>query len=161
VATLLLLLAALAVDTHTVTPKRPAAPLRLTACEVATRMDVEQALGRPVGRGRAETWGAESNCDYETSEGGMVTITLQQLSARPDLAVETASLMRETPEGKVREAADFGPDAFFLEIPAAGAQLHLIRGGRQHLMVSVLGLGEPSLASEVAAAIARKALTRL
>src|SRR5947209_10636609 len=154
------LLAALSSDTRS-TPVKPSAErLRLAACSVVTRSDVKQVLGRAVARGTEESSSLGSTCDYETGQG-LVSVTVQHLTATPDRSVEIAGLAKEIPEGVVRDAPEFGPDAFFLDIPGAGAQLHIVRGGREHLMVSVLGLGEPPEASAVAARIRRKALTRL
>jgi hypothetical protein len=47
-----------------------------------------------------------------------------------------------------------------MDIPNAGTQLHIVDGGSQHLMVSILGFGDASKVSGVAVQIARKAMTR-
>ena len=61
----------------------------------------------------------------------------------------------------MRDAPSFGAQAFFVDVPGAGTQLHVIRGGREHVMVSVLGFGEAAQVSAAAERIARKVLGRL
>jgi hypothetical protein len=77
--------------------RRVPSPVRaLTACAAVTRSDVEQALGRKVGRGQETEAKGSSTCDYLTS-AGQVTVTMQQLAAPPDLDVEKQSLKAEFP----------------------------------------------------------------
>src|SRR5438045_2161195 len=111
----------------------------MTACDLVTRLDVEQAIGKAVDGGTGQ---AAASCDYEGS-GGLVTITLQELPARPEMAMEIASLRKAIPEGSARRASGFAA-AFFFDIPGVGSQLHVLTGERQHLMVSVCGFGEPA-----------------
>ncbi len=142
-------------------PVERAMPLKgLTACAAVTRAEVEEALGQAVGRGREETAGMESSCDYAAGNG-QVTVTLQRLAAKLDLPFEMRSLKAVAPEGRVREAAGVGTLAFFLDIPGAGTQLHVLRGEREYLMVSVLGFGEAEHVAAAAEAMARKALGRM
>ena len=58
-------------------------------------------------------------------------------------------------------APGFGGTAFFLDIAGAGTQLHIVRGDRNYLLVSVLGFGEAARVSRAAERMARKALGRL
>jgi hypothetical protein len=132
----------------------------VAACAAATKADVELALGARVGSGKEETAGIESSCDYNT-ENGQVTISIQKLTRKLDVTAEIASLKAAIPEGKVREAQGLGTQAFFMDIEGVGTQLHVIRAEREHLLVSILGFGEPAQVSAAAQAIARKALTRL
>jgi hypothetical protein len=137
------------------------------ACAVVTRADVEQALGRPVGRGKQDTSGESSSCDYAAGSG-IVTITVQRVSGRLDVRAEVASLLRAIPEGRLREAhlketgagAAADTTAFYMDIDGAGTQLHVIRGGHDYVLVSVLGFGEPDRVSQAAEKMARKALER-
>ncbi len=137
------------------------------ACTVVTRADVEQALGRPVGRGKEDTSGDSSSCDYAAGSG-IVTITVERVRARLDVHAEAASLQRAIPEGRLREAhlaetaagTPAETTAFYLDIDGAGTQLHVIRGGHDYVLVSVLGFGEPDRVSQAAEKIARKALER-
>ena len=137
------------------------------ACTVVTRADVEQALGRPVGRGREDTSADSSSCDYAAGSG-VVTITVQRVRARLDVRAEASSLRRAVPEGRLREAhlAETGAGtpaetaAFYLDIDGAGTQLHVIRGGHDYVLVSVLGFGEADRVSQAAEKIALKALER-
>ncbi|SPF51308.1 conserved hypothetical protein [Candidatus Sulfopaludibacter sp. SbA4] len=91
----------------------------------------------------------------------MVSITIQQLAAKPDLVSEIASLKKEIPEGIARNATGFDTASFFFDIPGAGTQLHILIGDRQHLMVSILGFGEAPETSGAAERIARRAISRL
>jgi hypothetical protein len=132
------------------------------ACAVVTRADVEQALGRPVGWGKEDPSEDSSSCDYAAGSG-IVTITVQRVRARLDVHAEAASLQRAIPEGRLREAhieTAAETSAFYLDIEGAGTQLHVIRGGHDYVLVSVLGFGEPDRVSRVAERIARKALER-
>ena len=54
-----------------------------------------------------------------------------------------------------------GADAFFLGLPGSGTLLYAIRGGRDHVLIAVLGFGEPADVSPTATALARTALSRL
>jgi hypothetical protein len=125
-----------------------------------TRADVEQALGRRLTEGKQEREGGSSTCDY-TGRDGQVTITLQRLPAKLNIAAEIDSLKRAIPESSVRPAQGLGATAFFLDIAGAGTQLHIIRGGHDYLLVSVLGFGDAISVSPVAERLARKALGRL
>lgn len=133
---------------------------QVSACAAVTRADVEQALGQRVAEGEEQTDGTASTCDY-TGRRGQVTITVQRLTAELDLATEIESLERTIPESSVRYAPGFRGTAFFLDIAGAGTQLHIVRGDRNYLLVSVLGFGEAARVSRAAERMARKALGRL
>jgi hypothetical protein len=137
------------------------APLRaVTACAAVTRPEVEQALGQSVLEGKEQTAATESTCDY-TGVYGQVTVTIQKLPANPDIAAEIESLKQSIPGATVRNAGGLGPRAFFLDIKGAGTQLHVVRGERNYLLVSVLGFGEAAQVSAAAERLARTALDRL
>jgi hypothetical protein len=154
-----LLLWLLSGETRVAPPKRAFIPHRLTACAVVTRADVEQAIGRAVDAGNEGIDGAASTCDY-AGGGGLVSITVQRLAAKPDHAVEIASLKKEMPDGAERAAPGFA-DAFFWDLPGAGTQLHVLNGDREHVMVSILGFGGAPAVASAAERIARKAISRL
>jgi hypothetical protein len=120
---------------------------------------VEEAVGRSVNDGDEETLGRASTCHYAT-KGGLISITLQRLTAKPDLQVEIAALKGELPKAVVRDAPGF-PEAFYLDLADAGPQLHIAKDNSQHLMISILGFGDASQVSGAAAQIARKAMRRL
>jgi hypothetical protein len=65
------------------------------------------------------------------------------------------------PGAKAREVQSLGHRAFFLDIPDAGTQLHILHGRGGHLMISVLGFGDATSVSAAAERIARLALKRL
>jgi hypothetical protein len=131
----------------------------LTACSLVTKADVEEAVGRSVNDGDEETLGRASTCHYAT-KGGLVSITIQRLTTKPDLQLEIAALKRELPEAVVRHAPGF-PQAFYLDFPGAGTQLHIAKDNSQHLMISILGFGDASQVSGAAAQIAHKAMRRV
>lgn len=155
----LLLLATVPVTTPAAHPSRPAAPLQLSACSIVTKNDVEDAIGRQVNSGKEEFQPRASNCDY-AAKGGMVSVTIERLTATPNLKVELAAMKKGIPESVVREAPDF-PGAFYLDIPDAGTQLHIVNENNEHLMISILGFGDASQVSTAAAQIARRAMKRL
>ena len=153
----------LAATTHSPawTPTQADSPLKsLTACAVVTRAEVEDALGRPVLAGVEHKDAAQSTCDY-TAGDGEITIALVHSSSKLDAEAEVAELRKLLPAGVVHDAQGIGARAFFVDIPYAGAQLHVLRGDHDYLMVSVLGLGGPAQVSDTATRIARKALGRL
>lgn len=156
---ILYLLLTFATDTRPVPVKPSFTPLPLTACAIVTRADVEQAIGRRVNDGNEEKEGPASTCDY-AAKGGLVSISIQRLAAKPNLEAEIAALRKGMPGSTVRDAAGF-PGAFYLDLPGAGTQLHILNGDRDHLMVSILGFGEAPQVSSAAARIARAAIKRL
>ena len=121
---------------------------------------MQQALGRMVSKGRESADGPQSTCDYAAGTG-QVSVAVQRLAARLNMAAEIESLKKAIPEAAVRDAPDLGARAFFLDIPGAGTQLYLIREDRDFVLISILGFGGPAQVSAPAAAMARKALGRL
>jgi hypothetical protein len=154
-----MLVSALSTETRNVPAKRSFTPHPLTACALVTRADVEDAIGHPIRDGSEETEGRVSTCDY-SAKSGMVSVTVQRLTAKPDLHAEIAALKKQIPEGVVR-AADGFTDAFYFDLPGAGTQLHILDGGSAHLMISILGFGDAPQVSGAAAQIAGKAMRRL
>ena len=155
----LLLLLAFATRSTTSFPPKPPATRVVTACLAVTRSDVQFALGRAVGPGQEGSSGNESTCDYATDRG-QVSVTVQQLQQEVDIKAETAALLREIECSSARPAPNLGAQAFFLDIPGAGTQLHVIRG-RDYLLVSILGFGEAWQMSGAAESLARTALRRM
>jgi hypothetical protein len=131
-----------------------------SACTVVTKAEIEAALGRPVSNGVEHKDTAQTTCDYTGGEG-QITIALGHSPDKLDPDAEIAGLRKALPKGALREITDVGMRAYFLDIPHAGAQLHVVRGEHDYLMVSVLGFGGPAQVSEAAMSIARKALNRL
>lgn len=155
---LFLLLAA--ATTRPVVVPQPAPSKALGACSAVTAADLERALGRRFGRGQEESHGAESTCDYGAGNG-QVSITLQRLKAKLDIPAEIESLKTSIEESTVRMVPGLGNSAFFLDIAGAGTQLHVIRDGRDYVMVSILGLGDAAQVSAAAERLARAALGRI
>ena len=138
---------------------RTAPPKAFGACSAVTAADLESALGRGFGHGQEETRGAESTCDYGAGNG-QVSITIQRLNGKVDVAAEIAGMKQSIEDSSVRMAAGLGSPAFFLDIAGAGTQLHVIRG-RDYVMVSILGFGDAQAVSAAAERLARKALGRI
>lgn len=162
VLTILYLLSTFYGETRNLPVTGPPKPIHVTACAIVTKADVEQAIRRVVNEGTEEIDGQASTCEYSTKTG-LISITLQRLTAKPNLPREVIALKKEIPEGVVREAPDFR-EAFYFDVPDAGTQLHVINGSDgslTHLMISILGFGNASEVSGAAAQIARKAMSRL
>jgi hypothetical protein len=122
-----------------------------------TRADVEMALGRKFVRGTEETGVGSSTCDY-TAGGALVTVTVQRLGAALDLAQEKRSLLAEFPGSTIRDTSIPGSNAFFVDMPESGTVLYVLRGGRDYVMVAILGCGAPEAVSPAALKLARTAL---
>jgi hypothetical protein len=159
VLALILLFAAAAANRLAVV-SRPAPSKALGACSAVTAADLERALGRSFGRGREESHGAESTCDYGAGNG-QVSITIQRLTAKVDIATEIESLKKSIPESTVRMISGLGSTAFYLDIAGAGTQLHAIRDARDYVMISILGFGDAASVSPAAERLARVALGRI
>jgi hypothetical protein len=157
---LLLLLSSHSANTgHTAAQREPSLPATVTACRAITRAEVIEALGRTVNDGSETTAGAESSCDYATAHG-LVSLVIERVDGMPNLRTEMDSMKKLVPEASFRTAEGIGARAFFVDIPGAGTQLHIL-GEHECLLVSVLGFGEPAEVASVAEKIARKALARL
>ena len=117
-------------------------------------------LGQAVAKAGEESDDAVSTCDY-AGGNGQVTIRIQRLAEKLNLASEIASLKDSFPGARLREVGGIGTRAFFLDIADVGTQLHVLRGDRGYLLVSVLGFGEARQVSAAAEKIARQALDRL
>jgi hypothetical protein len=139
----------------------PALPFKTqSACTVVTKAEIEAALGRAVSNGVEHKGADQSSCDY-TGGDGQITVALVHSNDKLEPEAEIAELKKLLPPGALRETTGIGTQAYFVDIPHAGAQLHVFRGEHDYLMVSVLGFGAPAAASEAAMLIARKALDRL
>ena len=145
---------------------RPAAvqtlvPQKLvSACAAVTRTDVEEALGRYVDKGTEQSDSLQSTCDY-AGKNGVVTVQIHRLSAELNIPSEIEQLKAALPGATVRETEGMGSHAFFLDIPNAGTQLHVIRGSEYYVLVSVLGFGDAAKVTGAVESIGRKVLARL
>jgi hypothetical protein len=131
-----------------------------TACTAVTRGEIEKALGHPLELGREERDGNQSSCDYRGG-GGQVTITILRSRRRLDVPSEIAALRAALPQAEIRDTREFGMRAIYLDLPGMGTQLHIIRSGRDYIMVSILGFGEARQVAPPAAKIARAILDRI
>jgi hypothetical protein len=149
----LLLLAA-----STPLPKPVSKPLpAITPCEVVTSDEVRRIFKHPFANGTGDA----SVCEYSALEQQVVAIKIQHSIAKIDVWREMITLRKAFPEGRMRDAGNLGPRAFFLDLPGIGTQLFVIRGDHDFLMVSVMGLGEPKRVAPRAKMVAKKALERL
>ena len=156
----LFLFFAAAVSKAPVVVSRPAPSKALGACSAVTAADLEHTLGRRFGRGEEESHGADSTCDYAAGSG-QVSIAIQRLKAKLDIAMETENLEKSIPGATVRMISGLGSAAFYLDIAGAGTQLHVIRDDRDYVMVSILGFGDAASVSAVAERLVRIALGRI
>lgn len=140
--------------------KAPPTPRQITACAIATRQEVQHALQVPVEAGAGSQQAGGSTCDY-AGESGQVTITLRRAAQPLDLQAELAALKAALPEARVSEIPLPGVRALLLDLHDSGAQLHILRNGRDYLLVSVLGFGGAAQARVAAESIAQRALARL
>jgi hypothetical protein len=154
------LLFASAVSTPPAAVQRPVPTKAVGACSAVTAVDLERALGRRFGRGHEESHGGESTCDYGAGSG-QVSITIQRLSAKPDIPAEIESLRKGIEDSSVRMVSGLGSAAFYLDIAGAGTQLHVVRDDRDYVMVSILGFGDAPQVSMAAERIARAAFGRI
>jgi hypothetical protein len=129
------------------------------ACRLVTKAEVMKVLQHPVGDGKDDMAGANPTCTFG-GEYGEVTVSVQHLATRLDLAKETALLQAAVPGSTVRAVPEMGGPALFLDLGQTGGQLHIVRGDSDYLMVSVLGFGNAEHALKAAESIARKALER-
>ena len=125
-----------------------------------TAEDLHLALGISFGRAAETANGPQSTCDY-ASGTAQVSVTIQRLSAPLDITTEIAALKVEFPGSRARMVDGLDGEAFLLEIPHAGAQLHAFRTGRDYVMISILGLGDASAVGPAAERLARTAFARL
>jgi hypothetical protein len=129
--------------------------IMVAACTAVTQADVEREIGRQVAKGVESESGA--TCDYEGT-AGIVTVMVHRLTGSFDFDAELASLRAAMPAARVRPFAGIGSRAVLVDLPNAGAQLHVIRQGSVYVMISVLGFGPASDVSRAAEALARRAL---
>ena len=130
-----------------------------SACDVVTRPDVEEALGRHLLEAGWQVHSTHERCDYR-AEGGQVTIRLEHSTAVLDAKAEFTALKKTFPGSHARELAGMGAPAMLLDLPDAGTQVFVIDGEHRYLLVSILGFGDPARVSKAAEQLAREAFKR-
>ncbi len=159
VLTQISLLLFLASRTPASPPPRPPIALKTTdACAAVTRADVEDALGRSVANGREHNGEVGSTCEYPAA-GGEITVTIHRSSEKLNVAAEIENL-RLTSGAGLRDVAGIGTRAVLLDMGEVGAQLHVMRGDYDYVLISVLGFGSAAQVSTAAEKIARRTLDR-
>jgi hypothetical protein len=108
------------------------------ACTAVSADDLHLTLGVNFRGGQETSAGRQSTCDY-VAGSAQVSVSIQRVNGPIDLAAEIEALKQELPGARCRmlDAATFA-----VEIPAAGVQVHSLRGGRDYIMISILGLGD-------------------
>jgi len=152
----------LAVTSHSPAPAPAVASAQIkamTACLAVTRLEVEAAIGQPIGNGKEHKDRATSSCQYDGADG-QVTVSIYRSLVRLNLSAEIKQLQKSIPEAKIRDVQGLGTRAFFMDMGGIGTQLHVIRGDYDYVLVSVLGFGGASEVSGAAEALARRALDR-
>ena len=158
--TILLAALLLAVSTPRPAATSPVSRVQaVPACAAATRQEVQQAVGSPVDAGKLRQDAGGTACDF-TSESGQVMITLHHSVAALDFNAEIANLKAAIPEARLVEVPMAGVRTLLVDLGGSGAQLHILRNGRDYLLVSVLGFGHSTAARVMAESIAQRALTR-
>ena len=151
---LVLLLLAAAARSSASAPRPPKA---LGACAAVTAEDLHRVLGINFRGGQESGTGSERTCD-DTAGTAQISVTIQTLQAPLDIPAEIEALKRALPGSTARR---IDASSFLLEIPNAGAQLYTIRGSRDYLMISILGLGDAATIGPAAQQLARAALSRI
>ena len=133
--------------------------LAINACDVVTKPDVEEALGRHLLEAGWQVQSTHERCDYR-AEGGQVTIRLEHSIAVLDAKTEFTALKKTFPGSRARDLAGMGAPAMLLDLPNAGTQVFVIDGEHHYLLVSILGFGDPARVSKAAEQLAREAFRR-
>lgn len=134
-------------------------PHPLALCSTIPQSQVELAVGMKLEAAAPEYSRLTSKCDFSTNETA-VRIAVQHLTDPLDLATEIATLKAAFPGSVLADVSGLGTRAIVLAIPDSGIQLHVLRGDREYLLVSVMGAGSAQHTFEAAAAIARALLRR-
>ncbi|MBL0161911.1 MAG: hypothetical protein IPP47_33380 [Bryobacterales bacterium] len=146
--------------TPRILPAEPARPMqRISACAAATRQELQRALGAAIEAGKLRPEAGGSSCEYE-GERGHVSISLRHAVAALDFEAEIHSLKAALPEARLVEIPMSGVRALLVDLDESGAQIHVLRGGRDYLLISVLGFGNAAQTRAIAETIAQRALTR-
>jgi hypothetical protein len=129
------------------------------ACAAATRQELQRALGASIDAGKLRREAGGSTCDF-TGDRGQVSISLHHAVAALDFDSEITNLKAALPEARLVEIPMPGVRALLVDLAESGAQIHVLRHGRDYLLVSVLGFGNAAQARSIAESIAKRALTR-
>lgn len=127
----------------------------VTACAAVSRYDVEAALGASVARGTEEYGKNSSTCDF-TGRNGLVSISIHRLTEFVSLPAQQQDLRSAFPDAEFQNASIRGATGFYMHLPKAGTQLHLLQFPDRYVHISILGFGEGNQVSKAAASIARK-----
>jgi len=109
------------------------------ACTVVSKAEIEQTLGIKLADGvqnpSLQKPGVRSDCDYKTSDGGIVTIAIQH---RPIKYEGTATVNAKKQGVEQGHIAGLGRDALLTE--ASGVEnLSIFRGDYDFINVMVMG----------------------
>ena len=130
------------------------------ACSLLSREEVGQALGAPVGEGRAlVSTGVVTSCSFPAKGGGSVPILLRRNAGRAWIAEQEYRMNKGVGHGAFRPVAGLGERAFVLDMRWAGAALCVFRG-EHYLQVSAFGIGDAD-AHAAAEKLAGMAMSRL
>jgi len=132
----------------------------VTACSSITQEQVQNALGRTVGKGVETNGPAQSECDFR-GPNGLVTITLHRLAEPVLLDRQQADLRAAFPGASFQPLTLEASRGFAMILPEAGIQLHLPAEPRQYLIVTVLGFGSGATTRTAAEWIAKAVLARI
>lgn len=141
------------------TPKAEWIPPVLNACDVVTRPQVEEALGRHILEAGWTVHSTHARCEYQ-AQGGQISIRLENSATPLDPKAEFEALMKTFPGSHTRLLTGLGAPAILLDLPDAGTQVFVIDGEHRYLLVSILGFGDADRVSKAAERLAREAFKR-
>ena len=156
VPVLLLLLSLVAVTAA----ERSGSLIPVPACAAVSRYDVQAALGSAVGKGAEEYGKHHTTCDY-AGRNGLVTITIHRLPEPVSLQAQQQDLRSAFPNAEFKTTSIGDAKGFFMHLPKAGTQLHLLCAPNQYVLISILGFGEAHHVANAAESMARKVIDSL
>lgn len=113
------------------------------ACALASKAEVEQALGLKLGDGtknpRMQNPGVLSSCDYATPDGGEVGVLIRQNPVKYVLGTEKAEFEKQGM--KLTYTKGLGTTAFFIDMFGMGTGLGIFRGDYDYVQLSAMATG--------------------
>jgi hypothetical protein len=139
-------------------PPLPEVPI---ACALLSSLDVQEAVGIPVGEGvsRLRT-GTLTSCSFAAERGGQVAILVRRAPSAEWVSEQIGRMNRGVQFGTWRELRGIGSRSFLYDMHRSGAVL-CIFGAGYYLQISVLRVGDTFRVPAVLEKVAAKAVVRL
>ncbi len=122
------------------------------ACGALSQQEVEKALGRPAGKGVEHRGPSHSACEFESREGS-VSVAIHDVARDVTLERQQSELAAAFSEAKFQPVQLSEMRGFLMEVPEAGAQIHVLGAGRRYVIVSVLGYRDAATTARAIASI--------